>query len=107
MKTDKDLVAKKLIVTAVDDSCPKTASYKFPVWEFENGLILVPSLSTNDYFFEDRESIEACGLAFVDSIEETEITDNWKSSYLLLTIQRSMREFGIDSVPQKHLELWK
>ena len=100
--------ATKLIVTAqeTDSATLSTSStYNFPVWEFENGLILVPSDSTNDWFFESRDEIEANGLAEIVEVEETETTSDWSVEDLNDAIEGSQSEFGEDSVPAIALEL--
>ena len=110
MKTNKQLTAKVLEVKTIESGIiadPTRCKGSFNVLEFENGLILVPGESTNDWFFDDRDSIDACGGDIVTSVEETGETEEWTSEQLLRAIQESVKEFGVDSVPQKHLELWR
>lgn len=77
----------------------------FEVYEFENGLILVPGESTNDWFFANRESIQASGNDVVDSVEESGRFVEFTPSELKTAVERSQAEFGIDSVPSNYLEL--
>lgn len=81
-------------------------TYTFKAYEFSNGLILVPGETTNDWFFEDKESIEACGCDIIGSVEEIGETVNWTFEELLEAVRGSIEEFGSDSVPQKYLELF-
>jgi len=111
MKNDKTLKTKILEVRAINlnrinEPNPEKYEYTFEVEEFENGLIRVIGETTNDWFFEDADSIEACGNDIVLSIEEIG-ESNLKASSLLSSIQGSIKEFGINSVPVKHLELWR
>ena len=103
MKTSK-IKAKKLYVTAEELNHP--SQYTFDAFEFENGLILVPGDTTSDWFFEDRDSIEGGGSAAVIEIEEGEEV-LWSPGELLASVQGSIREWGVDSVPAKHAELWR
>ena len=97
--------AKKLIVTAAEYSSGniEETSYEFPVYEFQNGLILVVSQDTNDLFYEDRESIKANGYAQVTEIVETETVSGWDLFDLQRAIRASLAEFG--SVPAKALAM--
>lgn len=105
MKNDTQLNAKVLIVTVKELN--KDSNYTFRVLEFENGLIAVEGHTTNDRYFEDRSCIEPNGNDIVTNIEDTGKIVHWRSSALLASIQGSIKEFGIDSVPKKHLQLWK
>ena len=107
MLATKTLTAKILTVHTAKLNDDNAAAGEFKVYEFDNGLILVPSASTNDWFFEDSDSIEACGNDVVTEIEDTGTTVTWTARELLESIQSSMKEFGIDSVPSKHVDLWK
>lgn len=104
MKVNQVIQAKVLLVTAKELN--DDYQYNFKVYEFSNGLILVPGSTTNDWCFADRNEIEPCGTAVVTSIEETEEVEEWSSSDLLRSIQGSISEFGVDAVPSKHRELW-
>lgn len=109
MKSDKTLIAKVLIVTTkelssvpgINDAC------EFEVLEFENGLIVVEGSTTNDWYFEARSCIEPCGTAVVASINESGETRQWNATTLLKSVQGSIKEFGVDAVPNNHFELWK
>lgn len=105
MKSNSTLSAKILQVTAKELN--EDSQYSFDVYEFSNGLILVFGETTNDWFFEDREAIEPCGTAVIASIEETDQIKEFTAESLFKSVQGSMGEFGIDSVPAKHCELWR
>lgn len=111
MTIAKMLKAKVLTVNCRDDSDTpigeNSQHYSFEVLEFENGLILVPGDTTNDWFFEDREKIQASGLAYVTSVKEKNEMVEISAKALRESIQGSIREFGEKSVPIKHLQLWK
>ena len=67
-KTTKLLTAKKLeVITEPLNVFPDEPDFqsRFYCYEFENGLILVEGETTNDWFFSDRNSIEACGTDIV------------------------------------------
>ena len=101
--------ATKLIVTATEytEYDDKETSYDFPVYQFSNGLIMVIGEDTNDWFFEDRGSIEANGphgLAQVTNVEiEAESTIDWSLKDLRKAIRASLGEFG--SIPPKALAM--
>lgn len=97
------LTAKKLIVNTYELNSENTGS--FEVYKFENGLILVPGENTNDWYFEDCDSVVGCGNDCVESIEETESVSEWTVDELKKSIEGSVREFGEDSIPQKAYEL--
>ena len=102
--------ATKLIVTAQETSfdmegAPISSLYDFTVFEFENGLILVPSDSTNDWFFENRDLIEANGCAEVLEVESTDTVIEWDLSDLAESIKGAQSEFGSDRVPSIALDL--
>lgn len=80
----------------------------FYAYEFKNGLIMVVGETTNNWFFEDRNSIEACGTEVVDGIEVIEdVFITLSSEELLESALGSKAEFGEDSVPEKYKELIK
>lgn len=111
MTANKTLTAKILIVCCKNPDrakaiCGYDLSYTFQAYEFSNGLIMIPEEITNDWFFEDRDSIEACGKDLVTSVEETDSSIALSTKSLLESIQGSMRQFGKNSVPPKHAELW-
>lgn len=109
MKTDRMLTAKVLQVEVepLNQEPTKKGNYTFKALQFENGLILVPGVTTHDWFFENVESIQACGTDRITDVKETGDIDKWTSSTLLSAIQDSVKEFGVDSIPRKHFELWK
>ena len=87
MNTLTTLVAKKLIVTAQEIN---GNTYRFPVWEFTNGAILVPADVTNNWFFNSRDTIEPLGCA----IEETEETQTFDKERLRESVEGAEHEFG-------------
>ena len=109
MTTSKQLTAKVLEVACEELVQGESSSprYTFKAIEFWNGLILVQSDTTNDWFFGSRDEIDACGNAQVTGVVETGETEEWTSEEVLRSIQGSIREFGEDSVPTKHHELWR
>ena len=105
MKNNSTLTAKVLRVNAKELN--GDSEYSFNVYEFSNGLILVYRETTNDWFFENRDAVEPYGTAVVTSIEETDETEEFTPKSLLKSVQGSISEFGVDSVPAKHCELWR
>jgi len=108
------MIAKKLIVTATEVETgllleeSEKFTYDFPVYEFENGLILRISYSPNSAcFFEDRNSIEAdggeMGATMQVSVAETESRTDFSLQSLEEGIEASLAEFG--SVPKKALAM--
>jgi hypothetical protein len=98
--------AQKLIVTARELNYSETGekdSYHFPVYEFENGLILVVGDTTNDWFFDSRDEIEPNGTAVTESVQETGEFSDWDKGDLIESIKASLNEFG--SLPDKALQL--
>jgi hypothetical protein len=109
MASNKVLTAQVLTVTAtpLNEEIEENGEYTFTVHEFSNGLILVPGDTTNDWFFGSRDEIEPCGTDRVIAVEDSGKRKVWTAAELLGSIQGSIREFGVDSVPAKHLQLWK
>lgn len=110
MRNNQTLQAKVLTVNTVELNLHEmdgtSGESCFNVYEFPNGLVLVEGYNTNDWFFENRDAIEACGTAVVSSIEETGRTEDFTAESLLKSVQGSIKEFGVDAVPSKHRELW-
>lgn len=106
---DKLLQAKTLKVNCYDPNEPASIKrkYSFNCIEFENGLILVSGASSNDWFFANRSCIQANGTDWIESIEETNELTEYTSAALLCSVQGSIQEFGVESVPSSHFELWK
>lgn len=97
MNTSTIFPAKKLIVTAQEinlDGEGQSPTYQFPVWQFENGAILVEGVTTNDWFFDSQDEIEPNGTAIVIAIEETEETITFDKEELKESVEGSEREFG-------------
>ena len=94
--------AIKLIVTATEYT-DKETSYDFPAYQFSNGLIMVIGEDTNDWFFEDRESIQANGYDSIIDVTVTDSVSNWNLKDLRKTIKASLKEFG--SIPAKALAM--
>jgi hypothetical protein len=98
------LIAKILEVTACELN-GESEPYTFSVMEFENGLIIVPSDTTQDWFFKDRESIEANGNDVVTGVIDTGEVSEWTPESLAISVKGSISEFGEGSVPAKYAEL--
>lgn len=100
------LEAKVLEVsTRTLNADPVESASRFKVYEFSNGLIMVPGDATHDWFFDDRDSIEACGNDVVVKVEETGATVEFSNQEFFESVEGSQSEFGDDSVPEKYLEL--
>ena len=99
------LQAKTLIVNCRELNDPY--EFNFKAYEFSNGLILVESNTTNDWFFANRDLIEPCGTAVVTSIEDGGTEMEFTTESLLKSIQGAISEFGVNSVPAKHADLWR
>ncbi|QBQ73188.1 hypothetical protein kac65v162_gp158 [Nodularia phage vB_NspS-kac65v162] len=78
-----------------------------PAWEFENGVILVPGVSTCDWFFDSRDNIEPCGNGIVTGVKETEVEEDYSVELLQEAIENSELEWGYDSVPKEVRDLIK
>lgn len=113
MVANKTLLARTLTVYCRelnrDPGSNYSDRYTFKAYEFiDNGLIMVEGETTNDWFFEDADQIEPNGTAIVTSIEVDENPPvEFTPKRLLESIQGSISEFGIESVPAKHAELWR
>jgi len=99
-------IKANILQVEVQDIVTYKTSY-FEVYEFSNGLILVPGSQTNGWFFDDRDSIEANGSDLVVGIKEEDACVQFERDELLAFIQGSMFEFGVNAVPPKHAELWR
>jgi hypothetical protein len=102
--------AKILEVTACQngfspDGEPINDSYQFKVYEFSNGVIMVPGETTYDWFFVDRKNIQANGMDEVGDIEDTGKTVNFSDSQLTESIENSQGCWGSDDATAKALEL--
>ena len=78
--------------------------------EYENGLVCVTDLCTNDRYFSDRKSLLLWKpykgrLTTVASVKETDLTFTQSPARLLDSIARTIADFGVDSVPEKYKEL--
>lgn len=91
----------------------RTDSYIITAYEFSNGLILVPQSDCADTFFEGRDSIEANEYDVVDTVQTAFNADSSMARveltgrHLLEAVQASIKSYGVDSVPAKHVNLWK
>lgn len=98
------LTAKKLIIEVTEND----DIYTFPVFEFDNGLIMVACDSTHNLFFKDQDSIQASGIGIVSDIfEEDEVVEEWTTQELAKALTDSARQFGYDEAIQKGWELIK
>lgn len=100
----KQFTVKVLEVTA-QELDEKGSQYTFEALELENGVILIPGESTNDWFFENRDSIEPSGTATTVSVEDSGETRIWTVKELKTSIEGSISEFGEDEATAKALEL--
>jgi hypothetical protein len=81
------------------------SEYTFDAYEFTNGLVMVRGSTTNDYFFVDCDSIEACGNGVVIAVNETDRTVEFTVEQLAESIEESIGEFGEDKATAKALGL--
>jgi hypothetical protein len=87
--------AEILEVTACElNSYTSKEFYTFEVYEFENKFIMVPSETTNDWFFASRAEIEPCGNAVVEKIVGTGKFIHFTEEELQESIEGSLAEFG-------------
>lgn len=100
---ENDMLQIKVLEVQVvgDDSEP----YSFTAYEFKNGLIAVLGETTNDWYFENRDKIEACGCDIVTGVTETGEIIEWSEETLIESIKGSIMEFGEDSVPLIYKEI--
>lgn len=77
--------------------------YTFIAYEFPNGVVMVPGETTNDWFFEDRDSIEPNGNGVVTGVSESGRTVPFSAGELEHSIQCSISEFGEDAGTAKAL----
>lgn len=100
------MLAKKVYAIVEDCQIGEDSRHQYPAWEFENGLLLVPSDTTHDYFFESWNEFQGNGNDFLVDTEETEVTLDFSKKLLNSYVVESAREFGSDSIPwEKILEL--
>jgi hypothetical protein len=97
----KPIIAKTLEVHVEETQDDNTRRYTFKAHEFANGVIMVPSDQTHDWFFVDRDSIQASGLGVVVEVTETEDTVIFTREELRLSIGGSIDEFGEDDATRK------
>jgi hypothetical protein len=99
--------AKVLEVTARELNVEEQQEfYTFKAYEFQTGLIMIPSETTNDWFFARRKEIEPCGNAVTEKVEETGKFTEFTAEELKESIEGSASEFGEDSIPSGHEALW-
>jgi hypothetical protein len=101
----KPIIAKTLEVHVEETDGDNNRRYTFKVYEFTNGVIMVPSDQTHDWFFVDRDSIEANGLGVVVGVTETEDTVTFSREELRQSIAGSIGEFGSDDATRKALRI--
>ena len=90
----KTLTAKILTAYFVQTYDPVTDDIiDYPVWEFENGLILVPGESTADWFFRSSDEIEGCGGDLYQRVEDTGETIDFTAKELAQAWGSSLAEF--------------
>jgi hypothetical protein len=75
----------------------------YPVYQFENGLIMVPSDSTADWFFLSADEIEGCGSDQLDFVEATGDFVEFTPSELSRIWGESVKTFDIDVEKEKEV----
>jgi hypothetical protein len=75
----------------------------YSVYQFENGLIMVPSDSTADWFFSSAGSIEGCGNDQLDRVEDTGNFVEFTPSELSRAWGDSVSTFEIDVEREKEV----
>ena len=73
----------------------------YPVYQFENGLIMVPSDSTADWFFASADAIQGCGDDQFENVEATENFVEFTPSELSRSWGDSVNCFEIDLEAEK------
>lgn len=107
MLTGKVLEAHFLVPGYDFDGSPLEKEISYPVYEFENGLILVPSDTTNDWFFRSQNNIEGCGNDIYIKCHSTGKEISWTKKQLSQAWGNSVSEFGDTSCLQLVKELLK
>ena len=75
----------------------------YPVYQFENGLIMVPGESTADWFFSSASTIEGCGDDQLDRVEDTGNSVEFTPSELSNAWGNSVSCFEINVEQEKEL----
>jgi hypothetical protein len=81
------------IVTANFTTEDGGKNYSYPVYVFKNGLVLVPSDTTHDWFFRSEDEIEGCGDDWFTGVEDTDRTVEFTKKELADSWGNSVREF--------------
>lgn len=76
-------------------------------YEFENGVILIPCDTTNDFYYSSRSEVEVNATDYIVDILETDDYDTWTIEQLTESINRSKAEFGEESIPENVYDLLK
>lgn len=91
----KTLTAKVMIANFTDLN-DVTYTNSYPVHVFDNGLVLVPAQSTNDYFFDSLDNIEGCGHDVLKSLANNQEIATYSNLELGKIWGNSCSEFGVD-----------
>lgn len=76
-------------------------TYQFRGVEFPNGVVLVLHESAADEFYENRDAVQAAGLAQVKSFEDSGVVKEMTSDEIRAAVEASAREYGKDSIPEE------
>lgn len=83
---------RKLIVTCTNDK----GDYEFECLMLPNGAIVVYGDTTNDWYFENKNRIQANGDALVVEIVETDDFYDLEPLFVAKSLRGSTLEFGYD-----------
>jgi hypothetical protein len=88
------------IITVYDVESDETKEHhRYKIYEFPNGVILVPGETTNDWYFDSREEYNPGGSSddFDWYFEETEETEDWSVECLNHSILGYESEFCVSA----------
>jgi hypothetical protein len=87
------------IITVYDVESDETKEHhRYKIYEFPNGVILVPGETTNDWYFDSREEYNPGGSSDFDwYFEETEETEDWSVECLNYSILGYESEFCVSA----------
>ena len=94
----------KLIINISEVNCGDKELSSFPAWLLPNGAVWVDGESTNDWFFNDIDEIEPCGVAIVIDVTVTDVTIKRSLAQLREAAEGSVSEFSYE-LPAKIKEL--
>src|SRR5688572_18334003 len=93
----------KLKITAID-GIQDAQPFTFTAFRFENEVVVVPAENIADSWYESTADIQANGNAEITQVDVVGHSD-WTIDMIKESIEASQKEFGLDAVPARAIEL--